>query len=88
MTKDDILDRIILDDGHCGSWARRSVCEICPLSKLKQRPDGTYLSCVEALEAQYLSYKDADAIYKEVALRLKLDEAIDDLLVDDGEKWR
>ena len=79
---DDILGKIIADEGHCGVWAKPSVCQLCPISKLRQRSDGSFLSCIEALGIQDLSEEKADAIYKEVALRLKLNKAIDDLLTE------
>jgi hypothetical protein len=81
---DDILDRIISDDGHCGSWAKPSVCAICPISKLRQRKDGSFLSCIETLGVQGMTEEAADAIYKEVAIRLKLNKIVDDLLIEDN----
>jgi hypothetical protein len=75
-----ILNKIIEEDGSCTLWASPAICAQCPLSKLKQKPDGTYLSCVEALNVDNLTEEEADAKYKEVASRILLDEAIDDLL--------
>lgn len=77
-----ILEKIIENDGSCTKWANEHVCAKCPLSKLKQKPNGTYYSCIEALGVQELSEEEADAKYKEVASRILLDEAIDDLLGD------
>jgi hypothetical protein len=82
-----ILNKIVEEDGSCTKWASPSVCAECPLSKLKKKPDGSYLSCVEALGAQDMTEEEADAKYKEVAERLLLDEAIDDILGEpDGSK--
>lgn len=75
-----ILKKIIEEDGSCTLWASPSVCAQCPMSKLKQKEDGNWLSCVEALGVGNMSEEDADARYKEIAARLLLDEAIDEIL--------
>lgn len=75
-----ILKKIIESDGSCTQWAKPSICKLCPLSKLKKKEDGNYLSCVEALNIDNMSEEEADARYKEVATRLLLDEAIDEIL--------
>jgi hypothetical protein len=83
----DILNKIIDNEGSCTQWASPSVCKLCPLSKLKQKEDGTYLSCVEALGIENMTEEEADARYKEVASRILLDEAIDSILGEsDGPK--
>jgi hypothetical protein len=51
-----------------------------PLGLLRQKPNGTYLSCIEALGVQNMTEEEADARYKEVAARILLDEAIDEIL--------
>lgn len=75
-----ILNKIIEEDGSCTLWASPAICAQCPLSKLKQKADGTFLSCVESLGVDNMTEEEADARYKEVASRILLDEAIDDLL--------
>lgn len=75
-----ILNKIIENEGSCTHWANASICERCPLSKLRKKEDGTYLSCVEALGIQDMTEEEADARYKEVAARLLLDETIDQIL--------
>lgn len=75
-----ILSKIIENDGSCTQWANPSICEQCPLSKLRKKEDGTYLSCVEALGIEDLTEEEADAKYKDVASRLLLDETIDSIL--------
>lgn len=75
-----ILKQIIASDGSCTKWAGPTVCKQCPMSKLKQKEDGHFLSCIEALGVSEMSEEDADARYKEVATRLLLDEAIDEIL--------
>lgn len=75
-----ILEKIIENEGSCTMWASPSVCEQCPLSKLRKKDDGTYLSCVEALGVQDMTEEQADAKYKEVASRILLDEAVDEIL--------
>lgn len=76
----DILKKIIAAEGSCTQWARPTVCQQCPLSKLKQKPNGSYLSCIEALKVQDMTEEEADARYKDVAIRILLDEAIDEIL--------
>lgn len=76
-----ILKKIIENDGSCTLWASPSVCKQCPMSKLKQKEDGHYLSCIEAIGIKdEMSEEEADAKYKEVATRLLLDEAIEEIL--------
>jgi hypothetical protein len=76
----NILNKIIEAEGSCTQWASPSVCKECPLSKLRQKSNGTYLSCIEALGVQNMTEEEADARYKEVAVRILLDEAIDEIL--------
>lgn len=78
----DILKKIIDSEGSCTQWAKPSICKQCPLSKLRKKEDGTYLSCVEALGVQDMSEEQADAKYKEVASRILVDQTVDDLLGD------
>lgn len=82
-----ILNKIIQSDGSCTQWASIDVCKQCPMSKLRKKEDGTYLSCIEALGAQDMTEEEADARYKEVASRILLDEEIDAILGEpDGPK--
>ena len=76
----NILNKIIEAEGSCTQLASPSVCKECPLSKLRQKPNGTYLSCIEVLGVQNMTEEEADARYKEVAARILLDEAIDEIL--------
>jgi len=79
----DILSKIIEEDGHCGLWATPDVCKRCPLSRLKQKADGSWLSCVEALNATNVSSEqEADALYKEIAIKLLLNKSVEDMLID------
>ena len=75
-----ILEKIISSDGSCTQWANQTVCKQCPLSRLRKKEDGTYYSCVEALRAEDMTEEQADARYKEVASRILVDEAIDEIL--------
>lgn len=75
-----ILHKIIESDGSCTLWATSEICKQCPLSRLRKKEDGTYLSCIEALGAQDMTEEEADARYKEVASRILLDEAIEEIL--------
>ena len=82
----DVLSKIIEEEGHCGLWATPDICMRCPLSKLKQKADGSYLSCVEALDATNVNSEvEADALYKEVAVRLLLNRSVEDMLTDEEE---
>jgi len=56
------------------------------MSRLKQRIDGNWLSCADAVGVNNMSEEESDVRYKEIAIRLLLNEAIDDLLVDDGDQ--
>lgn len=76
----DILKKIIEADGSCTQWAGPAICKQCPLSKLRQKPNGTFYSCVEALGVQEMTEEESDARYKNVAIRMLLDEAIDEIL--------
>ena len=81
--KSSILKKIIEEDGNC-CWAKPRVCATCPLSKLRQKPDGTWMSCVEAVGIENLSEEEADAKYLEIATRMLVDETIEDLLGNNG----
>lgn len=78
-----ILKKIIDNDGSCTQWASPSVCKQCPLSQLRKKANGENLSCIEALGVQDMSEEQADMKYKEVATRILLDEAIDEILGED-----
>lgn len=76
----DILKKIVDSEGSCTKWAKPSICLKCPLSKLRKKPNGDWLSCIESLRVEELTEVEADAKYKEVASRILIDEAVDDLL--------
>lgn len=80
MTGIEILKEIIAQDGNCSGWANKSLCRLCPMSKLKQRADGSYLSCIEAIGAHNMSEEEADIKYKEVATKMLVDAEMDKLL--------
>lgn len=80
MDKKDILQKIIDENGNC-CWSNPSICEQCPLSKLKKRPDGTYASCVEAVKIDGHTEEEADQRYKEIATRLLLDLNVEEFLL-------
>lgn len=85
MKETDILKRIIQEDGSC-TWSKPSICKDCPMSKWKQKANGDYYTCIEALGTQEMTEEDADARYKEVAERLLLDETLDSILGEDDAK--
>jgi len=79
MNKIDILNKIIEENGSCG-WAKPGICDICPLSKLHKKTDGTYLNCVEAVGVIGLSSAEANEKYKAASINTLFDNAIQDLL--------
>jgi hypothetical protein len=91
MDKREILQRIIDDGGDCEALHARSLfhlCKSCPLSKLKQRPDGTYLSCWDAIVIQggdrtLEDHRFAEELYLEKALEVLQDIMIEDMLRGD-----
>ena len=83
MNEVEILKKIIEEDGSC-TWSRPAICKNCPLSKLKQKDNGDFYSCIEALGVQDLTEEQADAQYKKVAERLLLDETVDAILGDNS----
>lgn len=81
MGEVDILRRIIREEGNC-CWADPSVCSKCPLGKMRRRDDGNYVSCIEAIDIEGLTEEQADAKYKEAAIRALLDLEIQEALED------
>lgn len=89
MDKREILQRIIDDKGDCEALVARSLlhlCKTCPMSKLKTRPDGTYLGCWESLlgdlEQDNFNLKEgiAHSVYLEKAIELLADIVMEDIL--------
>jgi hypothetical protein len=80
--EEQILAKIIENDGECAGWANEATCMACPLSRLSAKPDGSFYSCIEAIDATELSQFEANKKYTKVALRLLADKAVDDLLMD------
>jgi hypothetical protein len=72
MQQVDILQKIIEEGGSC-CWSDPSICALCPLSKLKIKPNGNYLSCIESIGAENLTEEEADAKYKLAAESALLD---------------
>lgn len=83
MDGESTLKRIIEEEGSC-CWSKPSICANCPMSKLKQKKNGSWMSCIEALGVEDMTEEQADARYKEIAIRMLLDETIDNLLRDDN----
>lgn len=81
MKQVDILRKIV-EDSTC-SWSGKKICAQCPLSRLKQKEDGSYMSCIEAIGAHTLPSKEVDEKYKEVASKLLVDAEIDAILEQD-----
>ena len=79
MNQKDILQKIIDEDGSC-CWSTPSICDICPLSKLRSREDGTHLSCIESLNADGLDEEEADRLYKKAAEHMLMSVSIHEAL--------
>ena len=77
----DILEKIIVNDGSCTKWANKSICSMCPMSRLKKRKDGAYYSCFEAICTTELAEEEADKKYREAAMRLLQDISIEEMLI-------
>lgn len=76
----DILNKIIAEEGSC-CWATPTICNQCPMSRLKKHPNGSWMSCVEAVGVQDISSEEeADAKYKAAAEKLLLENAVEDML--------
>lgn len=103
MDKREILQQIIDNNGSCdwigysqgGTDKLHKACSICPLGKLKQRPDGSYYGCWEALvrdEANAaFKFLDADKLYLDKATEILQDILVEDMLtgeMDDESKPR
>jgi len=82
MESAKILERIVAEEGSC-CWAKPSICKSCPLGKLIRSDNGGYMSCVEALNIDGLSEEEADARYKEAAIRKLADIALDQIIEAD-----
>jgi hypothetical protein len=78
MKSVEILRKVV-NDSSC-SWSNRKTCAQCPLSRLKQKEDGSYMSCIEAVGAQELIGPAADDRYQEVATKLLIDYEIEAIL--------
>ncbi len=73
MSEVDILQKIVDEEGSC-TWADERVCRTCPLSRLKTRPDGNYISCLEAVGGHNTTTEEeSDALYLNAALKLLMD---------------
>lgn len=79
MTGIEILERIVEEEGSC-NWATPSVCDCCPLGSLIRSDNSKFMSCVEALNIDGLSEKEADARYKEAAANKLADIAIEHII--------
>lgn len=81
MNEIDVLKKIVENDGSC-TWAKPSICKICPMSRLKKKNDKEYVNCIEALGAADVSEDQADKLYLDKAKELLLDKQIEDMLKD------
>lgn len=98
MDRRDILERIIDEDGSC-DWAFKHdpsdeyyICSRCPMSRLRKKPNGEWMSCYEALTGMphhVGSTRDrkgafvepnVDKIYIDKAKELLSDDLMEDLI--------
>ena len=81
MTAKEVLQAIIDNDGSC-NFATRNICTICPLNRYKQRADGTFYSCFDAIVPEHTAWwRDKwRQRYINVATSLLLDIIIKELL--------
>jgi len=63
---------IIADTDSCNSFSQ-SVCETCPLAKMKKRADGTYTSCADAVGFK----RTGDGSYSRAAVSAIIDKLIE-----------
>lgn len=77
-----ILERIIQEEGSC-TWAKPSICAICPLGRLARDEAGGFMSCVESLHIDGLSEEAADIRYKKAAQEKLADLALDRLIEEE-----
>lgn len=75
MDRISILEKIVEEEGSC-CWANSAICKACPLGRLSRDINGGFMSCVEALNIDGLSEKEADARYKRAALEKLADLTI------------
>ena len=79
MTPKQILDKIA-KTGDCDTFDIEA-CKICPLAKLKQRPDGQgWLGCIDAVCGP--SIDDMNDKYKKIAEEILADLVIQDQITD------
>jgi hypothetical protein len=87
VTPKRILNKIISEDGSCTGWANSSICKVCPLSKLKTREDGTYVSCIEAVGATTCNtLEEADIKYKKMAEKILVDIIAEEHLFEEKDR--
>ena len=95
MKKKEVLKQIIANNGSCdwvfGAYRGCNVCQFCPMSRLRKKPNGDYYSCYEAVCGEQKIEDDSiiDEKYRETAKRLLLDISMDEELgIDEGDYVR
>ena len=92
MKKKEVLKRIIEANGSC-DWVFSlfrgcNVCQFCPIARLREKPNGDYFSCYEAVCGEQKINDDSkiDRMYLQTAEKLLLDISVDEELgVDEGD---
>jgi hypothetical protein len=86
MKEVDILQRLIKEEGSCDGWAESmDACASCPLAKFKTKPDGNYLSCIEAVGiSEDMSEHEMNTKYKAAAEKVLVDLQMEAMLEEDS----
>lgn len=86
MKPKDILRKIVEHDGSC-EWVSPGICDHCPIGSMYVSRNGKgWMNCVEAVGAQNMTEKEANARYKEVASSLLAAEALEEALFGETEE--
>ena len=79
MDEISILEKIIEEKGSC-CWATPSICARCPLNRITQYESGRWVSCVESVGIDGLSEEEADAKYKDAAIKKLADLTVEKII--------
>lgn len=82
----NILEKIISASGSCDDRTP-SDCRICTLGKTKMQANGSSMGCIESLQIEGLSVKEANQKYLDAAMSSLADIKLEEILgEDDGAK--
>ena len=83
LSKQDILKKIIKEDGSCmwilDEYSGQDVCRLCPFNKLKKKDEFNFFCCYEAVNGTAQPTEaDANKKYKETAIQLLIDMVVEE----------